>query len=255
VRKYGKYEESSGDYKRIKNYEFRIMNTKKKIYMLHGWAYSIDRWKPFSELLKKSGFDPVVLKIPGLTAPIDREWLIDDYVSWLNEQLREEKEQITLLGHSNGGLIAMSYVLKHPGKVKKIILIDSTGIHHKDLVIRAKRMLFMIAAKIGKTIIKSPIAKKLLYKFARAHDYENATPIMKKTMINLINTDLTERFKEIDIPTIIIWGKKDEVTPITDGKFMERAIPNAKLYSIEDARHSPQLTHPEVTAKIISDNL
>ncbi len=222
----------------------------KKIYILHGWAYSTERWKPFVDLLKKNGFEVEILKIPGLTVPLNEVWDIDNYVEWLSKILDKEKNAI-LLGHSNGGLIALSYTLKYPKKVNQLILLDSTGIYHNDLPIRTKRYIFATAAKIGKMFTTSEGMKKVLYKLAREHDYEKASPIVQKTMLNLIRTDLKERFSEIKTPTTIIWGGSDRVTPVTDGEILNREIKNSNLHIVQAARHSPQLTHPKETADVI----
>ncbi len=229
---------------------------KEKIYILHGWAYSTESWKPFIHELQKEKIEVEMLKIPGLTTPLAEEWSIDNYVSWLNEILRNEKGQVVLLGHSNGGLISLAYTLKYQDKVKKLILVDSTGIYHNELSIRLKRFVFASAARIGKKITNSAALRRLLYKLARAHDYEKAPDIIiQKTMLNLIRTDLKDKFSNIKIPTIIIWGKNDQVTPIPDGRVMRREIKNSSLHIISDARHSPQLTHPTETAEIIVKNI
>lgn len=231
------------------------MNSKTKIYILHGWAYSTERWKSFIEELERTNIEVEMLKIPGLTAPLDEVWNIDNYVDWLSKVLSKEKEPVILLGHSNGGLISLAYLLKYPKKVKQLILIDSTGIYHNELSIRLKRYVFATAAKIGKKFTTSPIMKKLLYKLAREHDYENANQIVQKTMVNLIKTDLADRLSEIKAPTTIIWGRMDQVTPVADGEIMKKELKNSSLHIISSARHSPQLTHPKETAEIIIKNL
>lgn len=229
---------------------------KEKIYILHGWAYSTERWKPFIDKLQKGNIETELLKIPGLTAPLNEVWNIDDYVEWLDKTLSKEKNKLILLGHSNGGLISLAYTLKYPNKVKQLILMDSTGIYHNELPIRLKRFAFASAARIGKKLTNSAAMRKLLYKLARAHDYEKAPDkIVQDTMLNLIRTDLKNKFNLIKIPTLIIWGKNDQVTPAADGEVMKNEIKNSSLYIINRARHSPQLTHPNDTAEIIIKNI
>ncbi len=229
---------------------------KEKIYILHGWAYSTERWKPFIEKLQKESIEIEMLKIPGLTAPLTAVWDIDDYVKWLENTLSKEKNKVVLLGHSNGGLISLAYTLKYSNKVKQLILMDSTGIYHNELPIRLKRFVFVSTAKIGKKITRSVVLRKLLYKLARVHDYEKAPDkIVQETMLNLIRTDLKNKFNLIKIPTLIIWGKNDQVTPVADGEVMKNEIANSSLHIINGARHSPQLTHPKETAEVIIKNI
>ncbi len=227
---------------------------KKKVYILHGWAYSTEKWKPFLIDLKEKGFEPVMLKIPGLTAPLNEVWTIENYVEWLRAKIGSQKN-IILLGHSNGGRIAIAFVAKYPSVASQLILIDSAGIYHNGLRIRIKRLFFGSIAKLGKIFFNSEKIRKLLYKFAREHDYEKADPIVRQTMVNLIRTDLSRTLKQVSTQTLIIWGEEDRVTPVVDAKLMSREIVNSQLRIIAKARHSPMFTHPNQVVEIIRENL
>lgn len=226
----------------------------KKIFILHGWAFDTLKWEPFLKELRSNKVNPIMLKIPGLTDKIDRVWNVDDYVEWLKNKLKNEKD-IILLGHSNGGKIALTFGLKYPKKVEKIILIDSSGIYHNELLLRIKRFIFKLLAKIGKKITKSDKLRNLLYKFARENDYNESNEIMKSTMQNLINVDLTPKLSQIIIPTVIIWGKDDSQTPVQDAYVFKNQIPNSELFLIDGARHSPQFTHVNEVSKIIYEHI
>jgi 2-hydroxy-6-oxonona-2,4-dienedioate hydrolase len=56
-------------------------------------------------------------------------------------------------------------------------------------------------------------------------------------------------------PTLIIWGSQDTVTPRWMGKKIAELIPHSSLSFIEDARHSPQFTHPRAAGKLVADFL
>lgn len=230
------------------------MGTIKKIYILHGWTDSTHKWNPFIGLMKMNDFTPVLLNVPGLSenSKIDKAWTLDDYVEWLNETLGSEKAII--VGHSNGGRIALAFAVKYPDKLRYLILIDSAGIYHNEFPIRFKRFVFGIIAKLGKKITKSEKLRALLYKVTRESDYKDAIPQMRQTMINLIFSDLTSSLSQITAPTLIIWGKLDKSTPLSDGKLMHSHIKSSKLVLINDARHSPQFTHAhEVSQKIVAE--
>lgn len=215
----------------------------KKIYILHGWTYNTVKWKPFNDLLIKKGYKSKMFRVPGLTQPIKKPWTLDDYVRWLEGEL--PNKEVILIGHSNGGRISIAFALKHPRRIKHLILIDSAGIYHKELSLQIKRLMFTAAAKIGKRITKSPTLRKLLYKMARETDYEKADEILKQTMLNLIKVDLEPKLNKISMPTTIIWGKSDKIIPLKDGKLMHEAIKNSTFHVIEGGRHSPQFTHPD----------
>lgn len=221
-----------------------------KLYILHGWTTDTSRWKPFLEKITKTGIEPVFLPIPGLSAPIDRPWTIDDYVDWLTRVLPENK-RVSILGHSNGGRIALSFALKYPERLEQVILIDSAGIYHNDIITKTKRIVFKTISVIGRKITNSQNAKSLLYKAVRESDYNSATPIMKETMRNLIKVDLTHHLKDLRIPVTIIWGKNDTATPFTDALVFKNELSNSTLYPIENAAHSPQFTQTDRVVEII----
>ena len=214
------------------------------IIILHGWSTKVTKWDPF---LKATGGK--LLKIPGLTEKISKPWTLDNYVEWLNKKIGRKA---TIIGHSNGGRIALAFVAKYPEKIEKLILIDSAGIYHKEFTIRLKRLIFKGVAKLGKKITKSNTMKNIIYRLAGESDYNSSDPTAKQTMINLISIDLTSILNKINTPTLIIWGKNDKTTPLSDGRLMHRKIKGSVL-KIVDARHSPQFTNVREVTKIIND--
>jgi len=234
--------------------KWKMENGKSKIYILHGWSYSVEKWTSFVKELESKGFKINLLKIPGLTGKINKPWNIEDYSSWLYEKLKKE-ENVILIGHSNGGRIAMAFAIKYPDKVSKLILIDSAGIFHNDILLRTKRILFGSIAKIGTRIVNNKKLRNFLYFLAREKDYKNASPNMKKTMVKLIESDKVLKIHRISVPTIIIWGQDDKITPVSDGKILNAKIKNSRLFLIEGARHSPQFTHPKEVVRIIVEQL
>ncbi|MDP2637534.1 MAG: alpha/beta hydrolase [Candidatus Levybacteria bacterium] len=226
-----------------------------KIIILHGWTKNLDKWKNLLESLKKNGIDADLPKIPGLTGSLDKVWDLDDYIDWLKEIVNKQKDKVILIGHSNGGRITLAFTNRYPEKIEKLVLIDSAGIYRNELPLKIKRIVFRAIAKVGKRITPSRFLKNLLYKLARESDYKDLDENIKKTMINLISNDLTNILPQIKIPTLIIWGGKDKVTPLSDGILMNNLIKHSKLKIIKDAHHSPMFTHPKEVTSIILNSL
>lgn len=231
------------------------MGALKKAYILHGWTYSKDKYKNLANGLNKAGLETVILDVPGLTKKIDKPWDIDDYILWLKKILDKERGKVILIGHSNGGRIAANFAIKHPGNIAYLVLIDSAGIYHNELSIRLKRLLFKTVAKVGKKITTSLSLKNLLYKLAREEDYKKASPNARKTMLNLLQSDSSLNFSQIKTPSLIIWGKLDETTPLKDGYLINQQIKNSKLFLINSAKHSPHFTNPKKVGDIIIKEL
>ena len=224
----------------------------KKIYILHGWTYKKDKWEYFVAGLQDLGYDVVFPNIPGLTGPIDKPWDLSHYVDWLRGILAKETEPVILLGQSNGGRIAISYASKYPEKVSELILIDSAGVYHDDFFTNFKKSFLKTVAKFGKVFTHSETIRKVFYKMIGVRDYQRANPIMRETMQNLIKVDSIPDAKKINLPVLLIWGKLDKTTPLSDGKAFAEAFPKAKLEVINGAMHSPQITHPEEVLSIIN---
>lgn len=222
-----------------------------KIIILHGWTKNLDKWKNFLTNLDKERIAYEFPKIPGLTESLNEVWNLGDYVKWLKKIIDKEKNKVILIGHSNGGRIALAFANQYPEKVEKLILIDSAGIYHNELPLKIKRIFFKTIARIGKRLSSSEKLKNLLYKFARESDYKDLDGNIKQTMLNLISADLKPILSRIINPTLIIWGEQDKVTPLSDGKLMSELIKDSKFEIIQNAKHSPMFTHPNEVTKII----
>ncbi len=236
--------------------------TKQPIVILHGWGSSPDRWEAIRTSLTElaDGLQGEIFSpfLPGFDGkPIPKPYFIDDYVGWLNEYLKEHHiKKPILVGHSNGGRIAIRFAATHGG-VEKLVLINSAGIPNTD--ISFKRRIFMVIAKVGKTLLfaikGTPLysfSEKLLYKAARESDYLKASPIMKKTMQNLLIYDATEDLAKISCPTLCIWGRNDSSTPIWMGEKIAAGIPHASL-SIIEGGHNIHISHPKEVVSLISN--
>ncbi len=223
-----------------------------KIYILHGWAYSTEKWQPFLEKLNSLNIETELLKIPGLTANLRATWDIDDYIKWLSDTL--PPEPVVILGHSNGGRLALNFAWVYPERVSKLILLDSAGVPDKGLS-RVKRLGFRFIAKVGKRFTKSPNMKKMLYKLARVKDYYDAPENTKKIMSNLIDSDDSLNLSEINTEISIFWGSEDKITPLRDGVHMQHELPNSVLHIIEGARHSPQFTNINELSRLVKEVL
>lgn len=223
--------------------------SKSEIFIVHGWSYDTSKWRPIVEHLESTGYKVNLLKVPGLTGQeLKQAWTIDDYVNWLKDCIG--KKPAILIGHSNGGRIIMNLVIKYPELAEKIILIDAAGIPRTELSQKLKRGVFKAAAKTGKVITKNQSARKLLYKLSRTSDYKQASPVMRTTMVNLLESDKNLDASKIKTPTSIIWGQDDTATPAKDAQKLNRQIKNSTLKVIIGAKHSPQFTH---TAEVLAE--
>ena len=225
-----------------------------KLFILHGWTYHADEtWRPLLQMLSERGIPYEFLSIPGLTDGTNPVWTLDEYVEWLRGKT-SAYDTCILYGHSNGGRISLAFAARYPEKVARLILEDSAGIPASGLR-RIKKDIFKQIARIGRFFSRFAILRRILYKLLREHDYERATPEMRKTMTNLLSVDLSKILEKIRCPTLIIWGAQDRITPLKDGKLLHRGISGSRMVVIPDARHSPHITHAQRVAELIEDEV
>ena len=170
--------------------------------------------------------------------------------------------KIILIGHSFGGRIAIKYAVKYPEKINKLILTGAAGIKHS---LNIKQKIIFILAKTGKKIFSmfkkanipigrlASFSQKFLYKAVKEKDYYNASPRMKEIMKKIIAEDLSAVLPKINIPTLLVWGKFDRTTLLSDGKLMNERIKDSELVVVDGANHSLPYQKPKEFAKIIAD--
>jgi len=164
-----------------------------------------------------------------------------------------ESASFYLLGHSFGGALAMLYALKHPEKIKKLILYNPAIIREKNLKIKISLFLSKIF-KFFKKIVPQKIfyfLKKAYYRFiVKSYDYFNADENLKKTFSNIVKVDLKDLAKDLKVKTILLWSKNDKFTPLKHGEILKNLIPDSQLILL-DGGHSFHKEKPKEFAKIL----
>ena len=235
----------------------------KDILILHGWGSRAKNWNQVKQLLENRGYGVLVPDLPGFgeNPQPARPYSIDDYVTWVSDFCEKENlSQFLLLGHSFGGAIAIKLVNKYPEKVGKLVLVAPKLKRYKNW----KYYVSLILAKIGKVVFSvpgvsllQPLARKSLYYLIGTRDYyqlevERAL-IMKETFKRVVKEDVTAYLSRIKIPTLIIWGKKDKITPLKSAYLAKKQIADSELEILENCRHVPNLEMPEaLTEKILN---
>lgn len=231
--------------------------TKREVVIVPGWGYLTEKWEPLLKDMRDEGWQVTFLDVPGLTGEeLKKAWTLENYVDWLEEKLKG-KNELMLIGHSNGGRVIVKYLAtKQDKRVQKVVLIGSAGLIDKRWWKRLKKAGWEKVARWGKKLTgESVFWRKLMYRVVREHDYERANEVMKKTMVNLIKEDLSEELEKLGRETtesvdsgagkfLLIWGENDGQTPLFQGRAMKEKLgEQAKLVIVEEARHSPQFTH------------
>ena len=100
-----------------------------------------------------------------------------------------------------------------------------------------------------------PLAKELLYKLVRVHDYEKASPLMRETLINVTKEDLRHLFPLVKVPTDIFWGTEDAMTPVGDAYLFKNGIPGSRLHLYQGVRHGVHKDKANEIAALIKEHV
>ncbi|WJG08478.1 alpha/beta hydrolase [Aliiglaciecola sp. LCG003] len=245
------------------------------IILIHGTSASLHTWDGWVEALKEQRrvirFD---LPAFGLTGPDPQNnYTIEHYAEVVLAVLDKLKvDKGVLAGNSLGGYIAWATAVLHPDRVSKLILVDASGYPYKSESVP-------LAFKLSKNPIASRLLKNVLPRALVARSVKNvyANPdLVTDALIDRYyeltlrtgNRDaLKERFKQtlpgplvnkirtIKVPTLLIWGKKDQLIPVEFATMFEQDIANSQLIIYDDLGHVPHEEDPHTTVLAVKQFL
>ena len=219
------------------------------VLLLHGWGANITLYQSIVDTLKQ-GRRVLALDMPGFgkTPEPERPWCVDDYV--LKFILSFNLEKISVVVHSFGGRVFFKMNAKEnlPFTIERAVLIDSAGILPKKTV---GQKVSLRCYKIGRAFMSTkvmhflyPDAVEDMRRKRGSSDYNSATPLMRDTLVKVVNEDLEPLIHLVKCPTLLIWGDLDTATPIEDARRMEELIADAGLVVCEGAGHFTYAEQP-----------
>lgn len=240
--------------------DYAIVGSGQPILFLHGWASSQAAFKDLVATLS-SKFSCLTLDLPGFgqsEAP-HKAWTVDDYSDFLHEflaKLNYGQPLFAVVGHSNGGTIAIHGLASGAIHAQKLVLLGSAGVRNKDA---AKKSALKIIAKTGKVVTK-PLPAKVQNKL-RGKLYSSIgsdmllLPHMEETFKNIVGQDVTQEAGLVRARTLLIYGAQDDQTPVADGEKLTSIIPDARMEVVSDAGHFVQQDATEVVNRLVGEFL
>ncbi len=154
---------------------------------------------------------------------------------------------VHLLGNSLGGHVALVHVLKHPERIKSLILTGSSGLFENGMgdTYPKRGDYDYIRKKTELTFYDPKTASKELVDEV----YEIVNNRIKAIKIialakSAIRNNLGEELNQIKQPTLLVWGNNDTITPPFVGREFQRLIPNSELHFIDKCGHAPMMEVP-----------
>lgn len=224
-----------------------------KIVFIHGSGMSGSLWYKQKDALKNN-LETILVDLPGHgKSSGDGCNSVEEYRDVVRDVIKNNSlERCYIAGHSLGGAIAISFALTYPELLKGVLLIG-TGARLRVL----PKILDEIRIK------KDEIVKFIIdYSFSDKTEQEVKDSFFKEMMKcdeNVIfkdfnscnNFDVMDKVKEIDLPTLIICGTEDKLTPPKYSHYLHNEIKGSKLILIENAGHMVMVEKPEETNQSI----
>lgn len=162
---------------------------------------------------------------------------------------------VHLLGNSLGGHVALVHVLKHPERIKSLILTGSSGLFENGMgdTYPKRGDYEYIRKKTEVTFYDPAVATKELVDEV----YEIVNQRIKAIKVialakSAIRNNLGDELKDIKLPTLLIWGNNDTITPPFVGKEFNKLIPNSELHLIDKCGHAPMMERPDEFNEILN---
>jgi len=252
------------------------------ILLLHGFAACAYTWR---YLIPPLAADHRVITMDlkgfGLSdKPADGHYAVADQAEVVADFIRrQDLNDLVIMGHSMGGGVTLMTYLKmqqeDPGRLKKLVLIDSAGYPQKlPWFIRMAKvpgLNTMLSKLLSPRFAAALVLKKCYYKkdavteeqidtYAYYGSLPGAVAAVSQTAKQIVPKDqdieaLIAQYQTITVLVLVIWGAEDEVVPLKVGKNFERDIPGAKLVILPRCGHIPLEEEPQATRQAIMDFL
>ncbi|PHN04027.1 alpha/beta fold hydrolase [Flavilitoribacter nigricans] len=239
------------NYEIIQEKQFKYIETQggeETLLLLHGLFGALSNFEGILDHFGNS-YNVVVPILPIFELPLRKVSVtgLVDYVADFIEYKGYDK--INILGNSLGGHISLLYVLNHPHKVKTIILTGSSGLFESAMGTSfPKRGDYeFMKKKVQGTFYDPKIASKELVDevFDIVNDRNKAIRIIA-TAKSAVRHNLGDKLHRITVPTLLVWGKEDQVTPAFVGEKFNELIENSELILLPECGHAPMMEHPEI---------
>jgi len=228
------------------------------IILLHGMMGTIDNWENLIPAVADAGYRIVCPVLPMYTISLRNANLqgIVDFVREFTDMAGLEHAVVT--GNSFGGHIAAMYAMQFPERVAAMALSGASGIYEVEMSSSFMRRndKNYLRPRVEKTffdpvhvteellddvidIITSREKALRLIKFARAVE----------------KGSIRDQLGQVQAPTLLVWGKQDQITPPDVAETFNEGIPNSELHWIDECGHVPMMERPETFNRIYLDFL
>ena len=185
-------------------------------------------------------------------------------------------EQPTVIGHSYGGFVALEYALRYSSKPRRLILITTAPSYETlnearaEAMSRAPELMPAVERSLNaeaknnaeRRAIMAELAPLYCYNFKEmekklvqaTRDIVYSVEAHRQSFKNLVpKYDVRSKLDSIDIPVLIICGRHDWITPVSQSQLMHERLPNSELVIFENSAHWVYVEDPELFQETVGD--
>jgi pimeloyl-ACP methyl ester carboxylesterase len=234
---------------------YQLSGKGKVVLLLHGWGDSSQGVAALQMVLAKH-YRVIALDLPGFGKSQGPEtvWDLDDYAHFLKHALDKlELQQLyAVIGHSNGGALAIRAIALQALQPDKLVLLAASGIRTGG---NFRRLVLKVIAKTGDiaTLWLPERYRRSLRQslYGAAGSDMLVVPKLQETFKQTVRQDVQADAATIAIPALLIYAEADQAIPVSDGRKYHSLIKNSELHIIKQAGHFVHLDQPaQVTALI-----
>lgn len=221
--------------------------------VLHGLFGALSNFEGVLSHFSRS-FKVVIPLMPIYELPL-KKTNVRELADYIHSFVTHKKfNSVALLGNSLGGHVSLVYTVRHQEKVSALILTGSSGLYENAF-----------GGSFPRREDRVYIRKKVEATF---YDPANATDELVEEVFKIINDknklirilaiaksairhNMADELPDIKVPTCLIWGRNDMVTPPEVAEEFDELIPNTELHWIDNCGHAPMMEHPEKFNQIL----
>jgi len=211
------------------------------IILLHGLGASSRWWFPLFPELTSAQLRIIAPDLPGFGRTPGPALPIKSAARIVVELADHHKlAHFFLAGHSMGGTIAAQIAADYGGRVRRLILVDSAGIPTR-----------ISARWIGRLMSPWTWCPLGFYTTLLGDAIRAGPGNMRAGVRELRRYDIRRLLDRVKMPTLLVWGERDGLTPLEQGREIAKGLPDARLEIVSKARHLPMVSDPGATSRLI----
>jgi pimeloyl-ACP methyl ester carboxylesterase len=215
--------------------------------LLHGLMGGLSNWDKVIEDFR-SEFRVIIPILPIYDLPLLTTG-VKSLAKYVHKFVtHKELSDVTLLGNSLGGHVALIYVLSHPSVVRSMVLTGSSGLYENAFggTFPKRGNYEFVKEKVEFTFYDPKIATKELVDevYRTVNDRHSVIRILAMAK-SAIRHNMKKDLNKIEIPVSLIWGKDDKITPPEVAIEFHELLPDSELHWIDNCGHAPMMERPE----------